>query len=92
MTFMRWFLILGLLFLGIRYLLGHPRRPGRRFTPPRGSNPDNGSGSAHLEEMVRDPVCGLYLPRSQALPGGRDPQGNTQFYCSEHCRRQHEGH
>ena len=34
--------------------------------------------------LVRDPVCGTYVPRSRALTDGRGDE--TQFFCSEGCR------
>ena len=88
--FLRWLLILGLLFAGIRFLL---RQSGRRNSGA-GSRQNASSHAAdpnrRLEEMVRDPECGLYLPRSQAIAGGTDSRGNPRYYCSEACRRKHE--
>jgi hypothetical protein len=53
----------------IRGLFGPklPRRPGGVSTI-----------SGHL---VKDPVCGMYIPQATALPA-RD-----QFFCSETCRQ-----
>ncbi|HKI52122.1 MAG TPA: PP0621 family protein [Geothermobacteraceae bacterium] len=36
------------------------------------------------EEMVKDPQCGTYLPRSDALPG--QVKGETRYFCSKECR------
>lgn len=38
--------------------------------------------------LVQDPVCGAYVPRSQALH--RQQDGKEFFFCSEKCRNQFE--
>lgn len=35
--------------------------------------------------MVKDEVCGTYIPREEALTERRD--GVERYYCSEECRR-----
>jgi uncharacterized protein len=35
------------------------------------------------EDLVRDPVCQLYLPRSQAIR--RTVRGQEHFFCSPGC-------
>jgi len=35
--------------------------------------------------MVKDEVCGTYIPREEALTEVRD--GIEHFFCSEECRR-----
>ncbi len=35
------------------------------------------------EEMVQDPVCGCYLPKSQAL--SLSSKGKRIYFCSEEC-------
>lgn len=37
--------------------------------------------------LVRDPVCGVYLVRSNALTIGRGDQ--ALYFCSERCRDQY---
>ena len=37
-----------------------------------------------VEELVRDPVCGVHTARSSALVGRH--QGREAFFCSEECR------
>jgi YHS domain-containing protein len=39
--------------------------------------------TAVAEEMVRDPVCQLYLPRTEAIR--RKVQGRDYFFCSPGC-------
>ena len=36
--------------------------------------------------MVRDPVCGVFVVPSSALTAGSG--ANTQYFCSEKCRKQ----
>lgn len=36
--------------------------------------------------MVKDEICGTYIPREEALIEVRD--GVEHFFCSEECRRQ----
>lgn len=39
--------------------------------------------------MVKDDVCGTYIPREDALTEVRD--GVERYYCSEECRRKAAG-
>lgn len=36
------------------------------------------------EDLVRDPVCQTYVPRSRALTA--TVEGHQEFFCSEECR------
>ncbi len=36
------------------------------------------------EEMVKDPQCGTYLPKSDAYPAQID--GRTVYFCSAECQ------
>lgn len=36
-------------------------------------------------EMVKDEICGTYIPREEALTEFRD--GVERYFCSEECRR-----
>ena len=36
--------------------------------------------------LVKDPVCGIFIPRSRALTAGSGDR--MQFFCSEKCRRE----
>jgi len=56
----------------VRQLTG--KRPS---APPKEKTPRG-------EEMVKDPQCGTYLPRSDALT--RQVKGETLYFCSEECR------
>lgn len=44
-------------------------------------------GEAPGEEMVPDPQCGVYIPRSRALSATRG--GRQLFFCSEECRKKY---
>lgn len=39
--------------------------------------------------MVKDEVCGTYVPREEALMEVRD--GAERFFCSEECRKKSAG-
>jgi YHS domain-containing protein len=49
---------------------------------PGGKKP--AAGTRDGEEMVRDPQCGTYLPRSDAVTAVI--QGRTHHFCSAACR------
>jgi YHS domain-containing protein len=71
-----WILIL----LGIVYWVVR-----RAFFPPqkRAADPEELG-----EEMVQDPVCGCYIPKSQALILS---QGNKELYfCSQVCSQKYQ--
>jgi uncharacterized protein len=48
---------------------------------PEGSR----TGGRSAVPLVRDPVCGTYVPRTRALTLAAS--GRTEFFCSEECRR-----
>jgi uncharacterized protein len=56
----------------------------RRGAPsvPRAGTSDKPVG--RIEEMVQDPVCGTWVPASQALSLPREKE--TLFFCSGECR------
>jgi YHS domain-containing protein len=63
-------------FLFLRIYLGLKR--GRPRTPAR--SPREAQGV-----MVKDDVCGTYIPRDEALTEVHG--GEEHFFCSEECRR-----
>jgi len=69
-----------LLAWAIRELLFSSRR---RVSPP--PHPGNGSG----EEMVKDPNCGVYIPRGDAVVKKID--GETRYFCSPECSDKFSG-
>ena len=56
-------------------------RRGQRKAPPPAARPKDAAPA----DMVECAVCGLHLPRTEALPG---PQG---LYCSTQHRQQARG-
>jgi YHS domain-containing protein len=54
-----------------------------------GGSRSNGSSRAS-QPLVRDPVCGTYVPRSRALTVGSGE--TTRYFCSEQCRETYAKH
>ena len=65
-------------FLFIRVYFGLKR--ARRPDPERGRTRTQVQGV-----MVKDEICGTYIPREDALCESRG--GQEHFFCSEECRR-----
>ena len=40
------------------------------------------------EDMVQDPECGTYVPKSDAIKASA--AGKTHYYCSTDCRDKHQ--
>jgi len=74
-SLIRWFLIGFLLYLLYRVIRSSwIRTPRRRRKKP---------GDGTVEDMVKDPVCGTYIPKSQAVT---IKEGTTTVYfCSQKC-------
>lgn len=51
----------------------------------RGPQSRPGAGREGGDIMVKDEVCGTFVPRDEALTELRD--GSRCYYCSEECRR-----
>ena len=64
------------------------RSIGRIFGPAGPGRPAGGgarrSSPRLAEDLVRDPVCLTYVPRSRALPA--TVEGRQEYFCSEECR------
>lgn len=41
-----------------------------------------------LEEMKKDPICGIFIPQSQALEYKSGDQ--IHYFCSEECKRKYQ--
>jgi YHS domain-containing protein len=67
------------LFVALGYLLSQLIAPQRRM--PRAPEPRQPTNVT--EEMVQDPYCHIYLPRSQAIR--RKIRGQEYFFCSPGC-------
>ncbi len=55
-----------------------PRRP-----------PGEGRNGEVIDEMVKDPNCGTYIPQSEAVR--RRVRGEEHFFCSESCAEEYAG-
>jgi len=44
-------------------------------------------GNQAIDEMVRDPVCGVYVPKREALTASSG--GETIYFCSPQCRERY---
>jgi YHS domain-containing protein len=53
------------------------------FLPKRGSSLPR-EKTRRGEDMVQDPQCGTYIPRSEALE--KVVKGKKYFFCSKECR------
>jgi len=75
-----------ILLAGILYILLQWLR--RSTSPAPKSRSYEPSAQQKVEEMVQDPVCGTWVPVSQAvsLPGEK----GTLFFCSAECREKFE--
>ncbi len=76
---MRFLLRLIALVIVLLSALAVVRRLIGAFTTPKRQVPGN-SG-----RLVKDPVCGTYVPQQSALSAG------GKFFCSEECRRKFLG-
>jgi uncharacterized protein len=65
--------------VALGYLILQLLFPKRRVRQETGRQ----APTAVAEEMVRDPVCQLYLPRAEAIR--RRVQGRKYFFCSPGC-------
>lgn len=67
------------LIVALAYLISNLLFPRRRIL----RRTERQAPTAVTEEMVRDPVCQTYLPRSQAIR--RKLRGQEHFFCSPGC-------
>jgi uncharacterized protein len=84
---MRWVLtalaLLLLLRLVLRFLLGLVQ--GLAGEAAGASRTNGGGGQARVTgALVRDPVCGMFIPRDTAVTASIG--GETRHYCSDACR------
>jgi YHS domain-containing protein len=56
----------------------------RAFSPPRKKIPNPNAG----EDLVRDPVCECYIPKSQSF--SVSVNGKKLFFCSQDCYRKYQ--
>jgi uncharacterized protein len=77
---LRLILLAGIVYLLLKWL----RRSAPSAPKPRAFNKSGG----RIEEMMRDPVCGTYVPASQAVTLQREKE--TLYFCSAGCRDKFE--
>jgi YHS domain-containing protein len=73
-------LVLLLILRFVLRLLFGARGPLARGPAPRGRDPLERAGG----ELVRDPHCGTYVPKSRAVVSGSG--ASAQYFCSTRCR------
>lgn len=74
-------LVLRFVFRFLRGVMEGLTGPGPRATG-RG-----GATNAPSVALVKDPVCGTYVPRTRALAA--TTEDGTHYFCSEGCREQY---
>jgi len=57
-----------------------PSRPQQRRPPPEPEYPPEPTRHVTSGHLVKDPVCGTYIPETTAL------RAANLFFCSEECR------
>lgn len=73
------FFLVRFLWRAVARLLGGPEmRTVRNGSSPGDPKP------IYRGHMVRDPVCGVYIPEKSSLPDRRDDR--VYYFCSETCR------
>lgn len=77
--FIRIFILLVVGYILYRYLW-----KGDRFSFQKKSKKGQAHPRAALQEMKKDPVCGVYLPKDQAVT--YRARGETYYFCSEECK------
>jgi hypothetical protein len=63
----------------IRGALSPSTTPRRRPAPGPGTGSGT-AGTANSEHLVKDPVCGTYVPENTAI------RSENNFFCSEECK------
>lgn len=68
----------------LRTFFGGFVQGSRPAAPNAGTRSRGGSGTnGRIEELVRDPVCGVHTARSSAIAGRFE--GREAYFCSEEC-------
>ncbi|MDY6851846.1 MAG: hypothetical protein SV487_07210 [Thermodesulfobacteriota bacterium] len=83
MSFLRWVMIVVLFYLIYRVVKGLGR-PSRPMTPPQRDNEVGAPGASRSEDLVQDPQCGVFIPRSEGVASVVD--GQVLYFCSTGCR------
>lgn len=71
--------------LAIVYFVREITGPGSKSRKSAGKKPAaSADEDMSVEELVKDPHCGVYIPRTQAVKGD-----GGQWFCSEACKKAH---
>lgn len=68
-----WLIVGFLLYTLVQLIKQHLRKPP---APPA-------EKTAHGEEMIKDPECGTYVPRNDAIKA--EVKGTIRYFCSSDC-------
>lgn len=82
----RWILLAIALLLVVRLVLRfvYGLVQGLTGTADAGGAARSGARAKVAGALVRDPVCGMYITRDEAIAG--QVGSETRYYCSEACR------
>jgi uncharacterized protein len=79
-----WILKIIVFLLVLRLLLRFVMGLIQGLSPARAGDGAAGGRDRAAQPLVRDPVCGTYVPQSRALTVGSG--SGTRYFCSEQCR------
>jgi uncharacterized protein len=85
-----WALRIILFLIVLRLVLRFVHGLFQGLAPGAGSGSGSGRAARAAEQLVRDPVCGTYLPRARALTAGSGAA--LRYFCSERCREAYGKH
>ena len=81
------YILLALLFILVARAIW--RVIGGIIEAARSPQPGRRSANTQAVKLVRDPVCGTYVPPRAAL--SLTSAGNTHYFCSEECKAKFDG-
>ena len=76
-------IVLRAFFGGLTQGLRGPEGPSRRAADPFSRGEGGGATAGRIEELVKDPICGVHTARSSAIAGRY--RGEPAFFCSPEC-------
>ena len=80
------FILFSALFLVLYYVIKSFLRGLKSRKVLKTGSKQAGKQPPITDELVQDPVCGVYCPKRDALPLNR--QGKTYYFCSDKCRQE----
>ena len=73
-----------LIYLVFRMFFPRTKQRGSNKSDPKTSEKNQKA----IEEMKKDPVCGTFIPPSQAVTD--QIQGKTYYFCSDECKLKYQ--